>query len=308
MFLGTHTPKLDDKGRPKFAYGRTIHEHCPRRAHFDAGQFVESFDDEAARKGWCLYEVGCKGPETFSPCPIFLWNSGTSWPIGAGHPCIGCTEPFFWDTMTPFYNRLPNVAGLAGFGVENTVDTLGASLAVGAAAAAAARDERPVLHLDRVEHPLLEPVRVHGTRVADYLMEQPKGRMLLLETSTNNLSQKELLMAHISIIGTGNMGQAIAGIATLLMAGLSALVSAEPLAHAVRLARSGHAVVVVDTLPPELLGSHASDDALCSVTGVDDAGLISRPRSTIMNRTTTAARLKRISAATIQWSAMAGPE
>ena len=29
-------PELDEKGRPKFAYGRTIHEHCPRRAHFDA--------------------------------------------------------------------------------------------------------------------------------------------------------------------------------------------------------------------------------------------------------------------------------
>jgi uncharacterized protein (DUF58 family) len=54
---------------------------------------------------------------------------------------------------------------------------------------------------------------------------------------------------------------------------LSALVSAEPLAHAVRLARSGHAVVVVDTLPPELLGDRASDDALLSVTGLDDPRL-----------------------------------
>ena len=54
---------------------------------------------------------------------------------------------------------------------------------------------------------------------------------------------------------------------------LSALVSAEPLAHAVRLARSGHAVVVVDTLPPELSGPDATDDALRSVTGVDDARL-----------------------------------
>ena len=54
---------------------------------------------------------------------------------------------------------------------------------------------------------------------------------------------------------------------------LSALVSAEPLAHAVRLARSGHAVVVVDTLPPELRGAEATDDALRSVTGVDDARL-----------------------------------
>ena len=54
---------------------------------------------------------------------------------------------------------------------------------------------------------------------------------------------------------------------------LSALVSAEPLAHAVRLARSGHAVVVVDTLPVELQGPEATDDALCAATGVDDPRL-----------------------------------
>jgi hydrogenase small subunit len=128
-------PALDYEGRPLFAYGARIHDQCPRRANFDAGQFVEEFDDEAARKGWCLYHVGCKGPATFSPCPIFMWNGGTSWPIGAGHPCIGCTERNFWDSMTPFYERLPNVAG---FGVERYADTFGAALAIGAAAGVAA--------------------------------------------------------------------------------------------------------------------------------------------------------------------------
>ena len=124
-------PAVDGEGRPLFAYGKRIHDQCTRRAHFDAGQFVESFDDDSARKGYCLYSVGCKGPETFSPCPIFQWNTRTSWPIGAGHPCIGCTEPHFWDTMTPFYGRLPNVGG---FAVEQRADTIGAALAIGAVA------------------------------------------------------------------------------------------------------------------------------------------------------------------------------
>jgi hydrogenase small subunit len=129
-------PALDNDGRPQFAYGKRIHDQCPRRAHFDAGQYVEVFDDEAARKGWCLYKVGCKGPATYSPCPIFQWNTRTSWPIGAGHPCIGCTERGFWDTMTPFYGRLPaDVVG--GFGVERYADIIGASLAVGAVAGVA---------------------------------------------------------------------------------------------------------------------------------------------------------------------------
>ncbi len=128
-------PETDADGRPLFAYGNRIHDQCPRRAHYDAGQFVEAFDDRGAREGWCLYEVGCKGPATFSPCPIFMWNSHTDFPIGAGHPCLGCTERNFWDTMTPFYNRLPNVAGV---GVEHTADILGAALAVGAVAGVAA--------------------------------------------------------------------------------------------------------------------------------------------------------------------------
>lgn len=127
-------PKVDAEGRPLFAYDQRIHDSCPKRAHFDAGQFVGSFDDEGAKNGWCLYEVGCKGPSTFSPCPIIQWNMHTDWPIGAGHPCIGCTEKHFFDRFTPFYEELPDVTG---FGIEATVEKVGLGL-VGAAAAGVA--------------------------------------------------------------------------------------------------------------------------------------------------------------------------
>jgi hydrogenase small subunit len=136
-------PDLDGDGRPLFAYGSRIHDQCPRRAKFDAGQFVQAFDDEGARKGYCLYHVGCKGPATFSPCPIFMWNGHTNFPIGAGHPCIGCTERNFWDTMSPFYTRLPDVYGV---GVEHIADTFGAALAIGAVAGVAAHAAATGIH------------------------------------------------------------------------------------------------------------------------------------------------------------------
>ena len=96
-------PSVDDKGRPLFAYGQLIHDQCPRRSHFEAGEFVTNFNSEEARKGYCLYQMGCKGPETYNNCPIVKWNDGTSWPVQAGHPCIGCSEPNFWDKFTPFF-------------------------------------------------------------------------------------------------------------------------------------------------------------------------------------------------------------
>jgi hydrogenase small subunit len=118
-------PPLDRLRRPLFAYGKTIHDNCERRAHFDAGQYVEAWGDEAHRQGHCLYKMGCKGPATSQNCPVVKWNEGTNWPIGCGHPCIGCAEPNFWDTMTPFYERLPNVVG---FNVGRWVDPVGLSL------------------------------------------------------------------------------------------------------------------------------------------------------------------------------------
>ena len=90
-------PELDHIGRPKVFYGQSIHDRCYRRPFYDKGQFAETFDDEGARKGWCLYKLGCKGPTTYNACATTKWNNGTSFPIESGHPCIGCSEPDFWD-------------------------------------------------------------------------------------------------------------------------------------------------------------------------------------------------------------------
>ncbi|MDH4130757.1 MAG: hydrogenase small subunit [Gemmatimonadota bacterium] len=166
-------PALDPVGRPMFAYGARIHDQCPRRANFDAGQYVEEFDDEAARKGWCLYHVGCKGPATFSPCPIFQWNTRTSWPIGAGHPCIGCTEPFFWDTMSPFYDRLPDVGG---FGIEQRVDLLGAALALGATAGVVAHAAATGVHQMRERKRHLPVAGTAGPGTGPDVPPQSRGR------------------------------------------------------------------------------------------------------------------------------------
>jgi len=130
-----HWPPLDRFRRPTFAYGKAIHDNCERRAHFDAGQYVEAWGDEAHRSGYCLYKMGCKGPVTHQNCPQIRWNEGTSWPIGCGHPCIGCAEPDFWDKMTPFYAHLP---GVPGFGLHTNVDKVGALTALGVAGAFAA--------------------------------------------------------------------------------------------------------------------------------------------------------------------------
>lgn len=130
MLTFERMPQLDGLGRPKMFYSRRVHDTCYRRANFDAGLFVESFDDENAKHGYCLYKVGCKGPSTYNSCGIIKWNEGTSYPIQSGHPCLGCSEENFWDN-SPFYKRMPDIHG---FGIEATADQIG--LALGAATAA----------------------------------------------------------------------------------------------------------------------------------------------------------------------------
>ena len=98
-------PELDAKGRPRAFYGETIHDRCYRRPFYDQGKFAERFDDMAAKRGWCLFKLGCKGPVTYNACATTKWNDGTSFPIQSGHGCIGCSEPNFWDAGG-FYKAL----------------------------------------------------------------------------------------------------------------------------------------------------------------------------------------------------------
>ena len=129
-------PALDEKNRPKFAYGRVIHEDCPRRPHFDAGRFALQYGDEGHRNGHCLYRLGCKGPATHANCSLQHFGEVQgAWPIGTGHPCIGCTEQaMLWrvpmhstveisrptppDTYPPIHAEhrtiSPGAAGVAG--------------------------------------------------------------------------------------------------------------------------------------------------------------------------------------------------
>lgn len=85
-------PKLDTKNRPEWAYGFRVHDNCERRGHYDLGEFVLEWGDEGAKKGWCLFEMGCKGPYAELNCSLVKFNDATSWPVQAGHGCFGCGQ------------------------------------------------------------------------------------------------------------------------------------------------------------------------------------------------------------------------
>lgn len=128
-------PELDRLGRPKVFYGQNIHDRCYRRPFYERGQFAESFDDDGAKAGWCLYKLGCKGPTTYNACAVLKWNDGTSFPIEAGHGCLGCSEPNFWDAGS-FYAPLSTATHLSG---AQQAAGVAAGVVAGAAAGAAIR-------------------------------------------------------------------------------------------------------------------------------------------------------------------------
>ncbi len=149
--LAFGVPELDCLGRPKAFYGQTIHDRCYRRPFYERGLFANSFDDEGAKKGWCLYKLGCKGPTTYNACATLKWNQATSFPIESGHGCLGCSEPDFWDAGG-FYQALSVPIGSAA-GVA--VAALAAGAAVGAGMGLANRRQRTVAAQQ------LAPITIH---------------------------------------------------------------------------------------------------------------------------------------------------
>jgi hydrogenase small subunit len=139
LTLGT-IPDLDPLGRPKVFFGDTIHDRCYRRPFYDQGKFAKTFDDEGARNGWCLYELGCKGPVTYNACATTKWNGEVSFPIESGHGCLGCSEPNFWDKGS-FYQPLSTGTFTGGEKIAAGV-VAGAAIGIGAAYLARNRQDK----------------------------------------------------------------------------------------------------------------------------------------------------------------------
>ena len=156
-------PALDELGRPMFAYGRVIHTDCPRRSHYDTGRFAERFGDANHRQGYCLYKLGCKGPVTHANCSLANYcNIPGTWPVGTGHPCVGCTEKGVAFTEAIFKTAdipRPRPSWLvppiqAGQRVVSPLATGVGGLLVGAGVTAATLlSERVVRKLDEKEKP-----------------------------------------------------------------------------------------------------------------------------------------------------------
>jgi hydrogenase small subunit len=129
-------PALDNYNIPSLMYGQYIHDNCPRRGHFENGEFVYKFGSEEEKKGYCLYPMGCKGPQTKANCPIVRWNRRVSWCVESGAPCAGCAQVnptstvFNWvDMNTPFLGRFRNIP-IAGFNIDPTFIAYGVGAVV----------------------------------------------------------------------------------------------------------------------------------------------------------------------------------
>lgn len=85
-------PELNAENKPVQIFGQTVHDNCQRRGHFENGEFVYQFGSPEEAKGYCLYPLGCRGPQTKANCGVVRYNHRRSWCVEAGAPCIGCCE------------------------------------------------------------------------------------------------------------------------------------------------------------------------------------------------------------------------
>jgi hydrogenase small subunit len=157
LVLGS-IPELDELNRPKLFYAQTVHDRCLRRGFYDAGLYAGSFGDEGYQKGYCLYKLGCKGPTTYNTCASLKWNEGTSWPVESGHPCLGCSEPNFWDGGG-FYQgasaalRKPDLVTVGGAAAVGAVVAGGVAALNSAAKKRAAASEKAGQPPEKAEQP-----------------------------------------------------------------------------------------------------------------------------------------------------------
>jgi hydrogenase small subunit len=134
LTFGT-VPPLDRFHRPLAFYGYNQHENCERHGHFDAGRFLTDWGDPA-QQGWCLYLKGCRGPVAYQDCWKRLWNNRVNYCIQANTPCVGCSEPEFYESFSPIYQRRIEVElpGIGRVDIDKVMATVGGVAAAGVGA------------------------------------------------------------------------------------------------------------------------------------------------------------------------------
>ena len=90
--------ELDEQGRPRWLFERTVQESCSRAGFAEQGEFAQTPADHRG----CLVKLGCKGPVVKCNVPIRGWVGGVGGCPNVGGICMACTMPGFPDSFMPF--------------------------------------------------------------------------------------------------------------------------------------------------------------------------------------------------------------
>ena len=93
---------LDDKLRPQWLFGKTVHEGCDRAAYYEQGDFAKDYSSPK-----CQVKIGCWGPVVNCNVTKRGWMDGIGGCPNVGGICIGCTMPGFPDKFMPFMDEPP---------------------------------------------------------------------------------------------------------------------------------------------------------------------------------------------------------
>jgi hydrogenase small subunit len=100
---------LDDKLRPTWLFGNTLHEGCDRAGYYEQADFASGY---GSRK--CIVKLGCWGPVVQCNVGKRGWMNGIGGCPSVGGVCIGCTMPGFPDKfMQPSFLDEPPGAKLS---------------------------------------------------------------------------------------------------------------------------------------------------------------------------------------------------
>ena len=100
---------LDDKLRPTWLFGNTVHEGCDRSGYYEQADFAPGY---GSRK--CIVKLGCWGPVVQCNVGKRGWMNGIGGCPNVGGICIGCTMPGFPDKfMNPSFMDEPPGAKLS---------------------------------------------------------------------------------------------------------------------------------------------------------------------------------------------------